>query len=114
MLKDNRAVPTTDRRTSTMLCQVVGTEQFIKVNVRKECERPIEPFLVQVDPSEDGAYTWLRNSSIGIITAHESEWFSAQGFSGLEHNGKLYMQLEPVVEVMPTAAELVKAKSVIL
>lgn len=114
MLKDNRAAPTTDRKTSTMLCQVVGTEQFVKVNIRKECERPIEPFLVQVDPSEDGKHTWLRNSAIGIVTPHEAQWFSAQNFSGLEHNGKLYMQLEPVVEVMPTAAELARAKSVIL
>lgn len=114
MLKDNRAVQVTDRKTSTMLCQVVGTEQFVKVNVRKECERPIEPFLVQVDRSEDGEHTWLRNSAIGIVTAHESEWFSAQKFSGLEHNGRQYMQLQPVVEVMPTSAELAKAKSVIL
>lgn len=113
MLASN-SVKKEDRKTSTILCSVVGTEQFIKVNVRKEFERPSKQFLVQVDSSEDGEHTWLRNSAMGIITAHEQEWFSSQGFKGLEHKGKFYMQLEPVIESMPTAAELAKAKSVVL
>lgn len=103
-----------DRKTSTMLCQIVGTGQFVKVNIRKEYERPSKQFLVQVDHEPESGYTWLRNSAIGIITAHDHAWFRAQGFRGLEHKGKFYMQLEPVVDVMPTSAELAKAKSVIL
>lgn len=110
----NNSVKKEDRKTFTVTCNVVGTEQLVKVNVRKEFDRPSKQFLVQVDHDPEGEHTWLRNSAMGIITAHEQEWFSSQGFNGLEHKGKLYMQLEPLVEVMPTAAELAKAKSVVL
>jgi hypothetical protein len=108
MLKDNAtAVP---RVTTTMLCSTNG--KFVKVNIRKEYEKPTEPFFVQVDGDEDGNI-WLRNSAIGVVTAHEAEWFTAQEFKVRQINSNLYMLLEPVSEAMPTLTEFKKAKEVV-
>lgn len=114
MLKDNNAVQTvTPRKTSTVLCQVVGTGQFIKVNVRHENERPKGEFFVQVDRDEEG-YVWLRNSNMGIVTAHEGDWFSDQNFQAREVNGNYFMLLTPVTEEMPSLEQFKKATVVTL
>ena len=104
-LQTQTAGQTADRKTYTTLTQVVGSDQYLKIGIKKGHSVPSGQFVVKCIVKDDKVF--IINQSLNIATAHDLKWFRNEKFPTRKGG---FLVLEVVPETTPDVNEVLASE----